>query len=441
MFNQKFTRNEYEAQFGRGPNEESAFYAEIAAMGSEFTEMEVGQLGGFKLYPGDMFIQECLRDAHPDIAQEASINSLKMGELFLQTTPDMDEVDVEDVLKKVADGTLSVEKGKQMLTYQIQPDKPFLPLRNIPIRQPALAQIVESALGMTDEFQGKDEAKDPMVFIALYKALRDKVFRKNRTIKVWICGGKISAAGTSQYVVMPIDELFAKVVPAIKTTFPGLEFSSGTNSFAYTKAMYDIVGDEAQVLREKYEKMVGNRTTRVIPGMTFTVTVKTSNAKSSSASITPVITTDTGAVIPVGDAIVCNHKPQKKVGKNRKALNGIEYLVDQAPDVFAQFADPHSKFAELSDVVVEYPVGCLVNLCNKAGLKNKKLVSMCVDDLENILNGEPSCSMFDVYLSICQMAGFAESEGLPSQTIDDITEGIARILRYRWSESDHRADV
>ena len=43
----------------------------------------------------------------------------------------------------------------------------------------------------------------------------------------------------------------------------------------------------------------------------------------------------------------------------------------------------------------------------------------------------------DVYLSLCEMTGIALAKGSSSREIDQLEEGIARILGYNWSEQDY----
>lgn len=409
-FNSAFMPDNYEKSFDM--TEEEEFIAEIRAMeeAGHWEDFKTGDLGGVRMYLGPMFLDEAIREARDDIHHNAVIDSVDGSGLFLQTASDYgfddDEVNATGAKRDC-----------------------------IPLRQAAIRQLINTALAVSDEMQNKDEVSDPAFFCNLFKAIKGSRYRENRVNQLWICAGKITAVGSSDYCKMPIDEVFGRVVPAIRETFPTLNFESGYNSFAYTKALYEIGGNEEEELRQKYEAMVNRpgRTTRAIPGMKFTVTVQTSNAKSSAAILTPIIVSDTGARIPVGNPLRVDHK-------HRPEKEGIELLVDKAPEVFAKFGDPKSRFADMSDTVINYPKDCLVNLCKRAGLP-QKLVGMCVDDLEACLNGAGTCSMFDVYLSICQMTSFAEAEDYPVQTVDTIEEGIARILGYRWTDSDRRSDV
>ena len=308
------------------------------------------------------------------------------------------------------------------------------PTGYVPMRRKATAQVVCAALGLTDELQKKDEDTDPGVFQLLYDAVKDAKNRKNRTVQVWVCGGKVTAAGTGDYCIMQIDELLARVLGKLKETFPVMEFTYGFNSYDYTKAVWKIEGEEKDKLTEQYKAMFRDRP---VPDLEFTVTVKTSNRSSSSAYIIPVLEADDGSRIPIGAQIEVKHL--KRAGG---VPEGIDALVSLASGVFAKFGDARARFGPMSETIISYPRDCLLRLCKKAGLPGK-LASQCADDLQAYLagNGKTSCTMFEVYLSICKAIVYGRANGSSDRDCDNYEEAIARIVRYNWSAEDKAVDA
>ena len=305
----------------------------------------------------------------------------------------------------------------------------------VPLRSFAVRQLIGTALAIYDEKQNEDEKRDPGFFKDIFTAAKDHDARKNRDNQVWVCNGKVTAVGSNEYCIMPIDQLFEQTVATLRSTFHDLAFMDGFNSLEYTRANYAIGGNDAEVLRKKYESVM-KQGSRPIPGMAFTVKIQTSNAKNSAATITPIITSSTGARIPIGSCIRVDHK-------HKPGREGIDLLTDLASGVYAKFGDVNTKITAMSETVINRPRDCLINLCKKAGLRNK-LIGECADNLSLFLDGcDPNrgCTMFDIYVSICEMTVYAEAAGFSDRDIHEIEEGIARIANYRWKELDKPIDT
>ena len=328
----------------------------------------------------------------------------------------------------------------------------------VPMRVQAVSQLISTALALRDEMQGKDETDDPVIFERIYDAASSGKFRANRTNQFWICGDKVTAVGSSDYEIMPIDTVFDEVLQALRKKFPTIDFVSGYNSFVYTRGTYEIKGAERDTLADAYKEMVERvagkvvvdpatgatkvinpvtgavmpslQKVREIPDLHFMIAVTTSNAKSSAAIVNCVIMTGKGIRIPIGSTIREDHK--RKSGSK----DNIERLVDKIPELYAKFCDPKSKFAEMTATKIYHPRDCLINLAKKAQLP-LRLVGACASNLDAYLAGDPVCTMMDIYLSLCEMTGIAQSKGCSPREIDQLEEGIARVLGYDWSAQDY----
>lgn len=302
----------------------------------------------------------------------------------------------------------------------------------VPMRVQAISQLISTALALRDEKQGQDEVDDPAFFQRIYEAASNGKFRSNRTNQFWVCGDKVTAVGSSDYEIMPIDDVFFEVLQALRQKFPTLEFVSGYNSFVYTRGTYEIKGAERDTLVDAYKEMIDHCPLKVreIKNIRFLVTIMTSNAKSSAAIVSGIIMTDRGTRIPIGTSVRIDHKRRSGTKDN------IELLVDRIPELYAKFCDPKSKFAEMTATKIYHPKDCLINLAKKAQLP-LRLVGACASNLEAYLAGDPVCTMMDVYLSLCEMTGIALGKGSSAREVDQLEEGIARILTYNWSELDY----
>lgn len=302
----------------------------------------------------------------------------------------------------------------------------------VPMRVQAISQLISTALALRDEKQGQDELDDPVLFERLYEAAANGKFRANRTNQFWICGDKVTAVGSSDYEIMPIDDVFFEVLQTLRQKFTDLKFVSGYNSFVYTRGTYEILGTERDTLLDAYKDMIARNPHKVreIKNIQLLITIMTSNAKSSAAIVSGIIMTDRGVRIPVGTSIRIDHK------RRSGSKDNIELLLDRIPELYAKFCDPKSKFAEMTACKIYHPKDCLINLAKKAQLP-LRLVGACASNLEAYLAGDPVCTMMDVYLSLCEMTGIALAKGSSSREIDQLEEGIARILGYNWSEQDY----
>lgn len=301
----------------------------------------------------------------------------------------------------------------------------------VPMRTQATSQLISTALALRDEKQMADEIDEPAFFERIYNAALNGRHRANRTNQFWICAGKVSAVGSSDYEIMPIDDVFFEVKQDLVKKFPDLKFVIGYNSFVYTRAIYEIEGAEKATLEAAYKDMVSHISKiRTVNNMRFMLTVQTSNAKSSAAIVSGIIMGDNGIRIPVGTSIRIDHK--KRAGSK----DNISLLLDRISELYAKFCDPRSKFSEMTATKIYHPRDCLINLCKRAQLP-LRLVGPCVSNLEAFLAGDPVCTMMDVYISICEMTSVAQTRGMSTQQIDQLEEGVARILGYDWTHEDY----
>lgn len=253
----------------------------------------------------------------------------------------------------------------------------------LPVRYTALDTILDRAgiggrtIVSIEERSGqrvltrKRKAEILTEFMKLYDAETKLLFRD----------GKVSAMLSSQYAILPADELYEAIFHVLEEEYPMAELIAGRISHEYINFRWELKDEDMEEeLRSRLEEF-GCSVKEVSSGMSFI----TSDIGNTNASVYPFFLID-GREIRCGDSVEIKHMGKKTVTDFAKKL----------PKMNAMFKNSMEALEKLTSTQIRYPAGCLRTIASNLGLPKK--ISMKV--AENMEAASNTCSAFDIYYAL-----------------------------------------
>lgn len=244
--------------------------------------------------------------------------------------------------------------------------------------------------------------------------------------------GKASAlhSGASRgYQPMPISELVSITENMIGRRFGASEFVRGSNTHAYTGALWELT-DARENLLDIYRKALGRRTaiydiSTFIPALRF----GSSDTAQSCATLEPVfLVPQTNTPLRFVDGLRIRHSGSG--GKN--AMELFEAGVD---NMFAQFEECAEAIVRLLDENIQYPENTVIGICKKLNIA-KKYGEVAREEIERYVIRATNVTAHDIYLCLSSAAAEAERTGASAYVLNNIEDALARVLRLDWREFD-----
>lgn len=233
----------------------------------------------------------------------------------------------------------------------------------------------------------------------------------------------VHSGDSSDYSVLPINELLAVLTKKLDERFPGNEFESGYSDHSVSSAAW-ILPNQREELIGTYTKMLiaegkSKMASKLMPGIRFT----TSDTGVASAKVTAFLS---GMRYPfhIGSCIAVDHRHQKKV-------EDFEAALDQ---LFAQFGDTVKKLESLMDITLEYPVNAMTRICKKLSLPKKAALEAIA--MFEMSYGGGTATAHDVFMALQEIPFSLKAQNTPEGKMLVIEENMARVLTLRWSDYD-----
>lgn len=233
----------------------------------------------------------------------------------------------------------------------------------------------------------------------------------------------VHSGDSSDYSVLPIDELLTVLKQKLDKHFPGNKFVFGYSDHSVSTATWQMPNQKEELLGT-YSKTLDSiggaaLSNRLIPGVRFI----TSDTGVGSAKVSALLM---GMQYPIhiGSCIAVNHRHQTKIQK-------FEDVLDQ---LFAQFGDSVAKLQKLVEIPVDYPINTMTRICKELRLP-KKASMEAVSMYEMAYGGGPATA-HDVFMALQEIPFILRSEKAPESKLLALEENMARILSLKWSDYD-----
>lgn len=233
----------------------------------------------------------------------------------------------------------------------------------------------------------------------------------------------VHSGDSSDYSVLPMDELLTVLRKKLDERFPGNTFESGYSDHSISSAAWSLPNQKEELIGA-YTKLLtaqgkSRMADKLMPGIRFT----TSDTGVASAKVTAFLG---GAQYPIhiGSCVSVDHRHQKKV-------EDFEVALDQ---LFAQFGDAVKKLEGLMDITLEYPVNAMTRICKKLSLPKKAALEAIA--MFEMSYGGGTATAHDVFMALQEIPFTLKSENTPEGKMLVVEENMARVLSLRWSDYD-----
>lgn len=246
--------------------------------------------------------------------------------------------------------------------------------------------------------------------------------------------GKISAIHSDAnggYCVMPISELLSITKTELGNRFGKPDFKYAYNKHDYTYAVWELPDAQSDLINYYQQALdtavSANHAINFMPAVRFS----SSDTATSSAMLMPMFKLPSGTYFRLVDGIQVEHKRSVRAGKKA----GVELYEEQVTDLFARFNECAEIIQRMGETEIWNPVNCLVGICNKLRIP-RRYADAAREEVERYCIGNPCCSMHDIYLSMAECVGYAQSMGASRSVVLNLEESIAKVLTLDWKEFD-----
>lgn len=233
----------------------------------------------------------------------------------------------------------------------------------------------------------------------------------------------VHSGDSTDYSILPINELLGTLKAKLDTRFPGNEYECGYCDHSLVSASWKMP-DQKEDLLGAYTKLLASQgktamADKLMPGIRFI----TSDTGVASAKVSALLV---GGQHPIhiGGCIAVDHRHQKKVSDFDAALDQL----------FAQFGDSIAKLQKLLEVHLDYPVNAMTRICKKLSLPKKAAVEAIA--MFEMDYGGGTATAHDVFLAMQEIPFILKTENTPESKLLVVEENMARALTFKWGDFD-----
>ncbi len=239
---------------------------------------------------------------------------------------------------------------------------------------------------------------------------------KDSAAQLVICGERISAVHSGEYVRLPAKEIFQSADSILRKRFSGTEFRSGYLDHRLAAANYEI-GDER--ISARYGKILEPL------GASAAVTVETSNVGLSGVQVLPEIV-QRGISFIIGKSLTVKHQGRDAtMEKVRENANMTWSLINQSI----------LSFGKMKEIPIQYPIPCYCNVAKRIGVP-KKLAMAALEDYKTAVDGKLLSNALELYTALTGVLVYAKYDKISWHGMEDLKETVGRALTIRFSDYD-----
>lgn len=243
----------------------------------------------------------------------------------------------------------------------------------------------------------------------------------------------VHSGASSGYKIMPISQLLKTTKKQLSERFGTVEFRGGHNEHSMTSALW-YLPEAKDRLQSAYNDALDAAATNSVHAIDFMPAVRfySSDTATTSARLIPVFTSSEGVEIRFVDGVAVKHE------KHVSTKDGVALYKEETDKIFPMFYDAMEKITELAKIEVRHPQNCVIGLCKKLNIPKKygEYARMEVEQYSTDEYGETPMSAHDVYLSMCRIVTEARLASASRNSINFLSDQVARVLNIDWAEYD-----
>ncbi len=246
------------------------------------------------------------------------------------------------------------------------------------------------------------------------------------TALVRIAEGKVRAAHSWQYKILPMPQVFRRAMDAVHRDYEKVRFGGGYADHTRVTAIWEI-GDEELVgtYRKVIEDYEGS-----CPSLMAEIRVTTSDTADSGANIFyNLLIGPTRKKIAMGMAVKLEHEGDGTVEKFSQNMD----------TAFSRYKESARQLDVLMHVRLRFPLSVMDGM-----LKKIRIPSELKEETMKLFlntNGAEECSAYEVYCGICECLYLAHNKGMNGYAMAALEEEVSRCLTMRYSGMDFPGEL
>ena len=251
------------------------------------------------------------------------------------------------------------------------------------------------------------------------------VANKNSTCKIRIADDKVSAVMSSEYVPLPMPEIFQAATEYIQTRFPRNTFAAGYWNHSITTAEWELSG-ETSLVKSYTDALkrhgIDTEDAPVRPGLRLS----SSDIGISGVNLVPkLVVGKDRLLLPLGKAVGLEHKGNASMSRFLENLDGV----------FAIYSECLKDLTALLDVHINYPAGCMEAVLKQLGIA-QKYAKPVLEVFERAFDDDNTCTAHDIYYGLGELFMQAQIHGLTGEAALRFEESVAKALTLNFRHYD-----
>ena len=238
----------------------------------------------------------------------------------------------------------------------------------------------------------------------------------------------VHSGDTTDYSVLPINELLDALKTKLDERFADNEFDTGYSDHSLTSAAWSLPGQRADLIGA-YQKVLDAQgktalAGKLMPGIRFS----TSDTGVASAKVSALLL---GLQYPIhiGGMSAVDHRGQSKIKDFNEAIDMM----------FAKFCDAIAHLEKLTNVYLDYPVNAMTAICKKLSMPKKAALEAI--GMFEVAYGGGTATAHDVFMAMQEIMFILKTENTPVSKLLFTEESLARALTINWSQYDYARAV
>jgi len=238
----------------------------------------------------------------------------------------------------------------------------------------------------------------------------------------------VHSGDTTDYSVLPINELLDALKTKLDERFADNEFDTGYSDHSLTSAAWSLPGQRADLIGT-YQKVLDAQgktalAGKLMPGIRFS----TSDTGVASAKVSALLL---GLQYPIhiGGMSAVDHRGQSKIKDFNEAIDMM----------FAKFCDAIAHLEKLTGIYLDYPVNAMTAICKKLSMPKKAALEAI--GMFEVAYGGGTATAHDVFMAMQEIMFILKTENTPVSKLLFTEESLARALTINWSQYDYARAV
>lgn len=326
-------------------------------------------------------------------------------------------VDVPDIDYDIQENQECIQSTGLFLVFPYRNKLVAYPTRSIAYN--TICMRADDACGTMLRFDAKPSKSVLPVKEKAERLTRDYLLYSDNC-KILLRDGKVSAALSKDYAILPADELLGKVEAQLKKDHPDFNYAGGSVSHEFLIAEY-MLND---ILMEESFRQALNNAGADISTLKAGIRFSTSDTGSSCVFANVFYVAD-GIRTSLGDGIAIRHIGDASVEKFGHAMENLGMVLKESEE----------RIEQLGNTAISDVAGCLEKICKVYTFLPKSVSETVIEDIR--IRFPHGGTAIDVYLALNDIIErHSQINVLTPTRYLDLCEQVAKLMKLPFAKID-----